>query len=57
LAKSIGDVAPCSFIGVEPKTINFNEPLSDEVRKQIPEIIKMVLEEAKFYAEKENSYH
>ncbi|MBN2426259.1 MAG: hydrogenase maturation protease [Calditrichaceae bacterium] len=57
LAKSMGKVAPCSLIAIEPEQVNFNVPLSDIVRKKIPEIIKMVLEEAKANAEQKNLNH
>ena len=55
MAQSIGPVAPCSIIAVEPEHVTFNEPLSDVVREQVPAIINLVLEEAKANAEKENS--
>jgi hydrogenase maturation protease len=57
MAQSMGPVAPCSLIAIEPEQVAFNEPLSDVVRKQIPEIIKLVLEEAKTNAGKESTNH
>jgi hydrogenase maturation protease len=42
MGKSIGDVAPCKIIGVEPKTVAFDIHLSDEVKKSIPEILKLI---------------
>ena len=47
MALSLGDVAPCTIIGIEPKSINFNEGLSDEVRRSIPLIINFIIGEAK----------
>jgi hydrogenase maturation protease len=50
MALALGDAAPCTIIGIEPKSINFNEGLSIEVEKSIPLIIKFIIEEAKKYA-------
>jgi len=50
MATSIGPVSPCKIIGVEPKNIDFNTDLSEEVEASIPEIIKIVKMEAKNYA-------
>ena len=50
MATQMGPVAPCKIIGVEPKHINFNENLSNEVEASIPKIINMVTMEAKNYA-------
>ena len=50
MAASMGPVAPCKIIGVEPKNIDFNTDFSEEVEASIPEIINMVKMEAKNYA-------
>ena len=50
MATQMGPVAPCKIIAVEPKHINFNENLSNEVEASIPKIINMVTMEAKNYA-------
>ncbi len=49
MALKIGDPAPCKIIGVEPKSIEFNTQLSDEVKDSIPQIINLVNEEACSY--------
>ena len=49
LAREIGPVASCKIIGVQPKTIAFNEQLSDEVRASIPKIIELINQEMKSY--------
>ncbi len=50
MAASLGKTAPCTIIGVEPKTIAFNEPLSNEVRNSIPLIINFIIGEANKHA-------
>ena len=50
MASQMGPVAPCKIIGVEPKHINFNEDLSNEVEASIPKIINIVTMEAQNYA-------
>lgn len=50
MAAQMGPVAHCKIIGVEPKHINFNENLSNEVEASIPKIINIVKMEAKNYA-------
>lgn len=52
MAKTIGQVASCKIIGVEPKHLNFNESLSSEVEASIPKIINIVKMEAKNDAQK-----
>ena len=52
LAMKIGAVAECSLIGVEPKSVEFNTGLSIEIKKAIPKIINLVVEETNKYAEK-----
>jgi len=49
MAKKIGEVTECMLIGVEPRSIEFGEELSDEVKSSIPSIVKMVIEEANKY--------
>jgi hydrogenase maturation protease len=49
MAKDIGDVAECTLIGIEPKSIDFGEVLSDEVKDSLPFVVKMVIEEANKY--------
>lgn len=53
MAESVGNVADCTIIGIEPKQTDFGEGLSEEVQNSVPSIIKMVIEEAKKHA-KEN---
>jgi Ni,Fe-hydrogenase maturation factor len=49
MAEKFGPKPDCSIIGIEPKSINFGEKLSDEVKQSLPSIIKMVIEEATQY--------
>jgi len=49
MAEQFGPIPNCSIIGVEPKTIEFGQKLSDEVKQSLPSIINMVIEEAKQY--------
>lgn len=50
MAKSLGQITDCQIIGVEPKSIEFGESLSDEVSETVPSIINMILKEAERYA-------
>ena len=50
MAVMLGKAAPCTIIGIEPKTIAFNEPLSDEVKNSIPHIINYIIGEANSHA-------
>ncbi len=50
MAAALGKTAPCIIIGVEPKIITFNKPLSNEVRNSIPHIINYIIGEANSYA-------
>ena len=52
MAQSIGVEPDVTIVGVEPKEIKFNTGISREVEKSIPTIMRMVMEEAKSYAEK-----
>ncbi|HEM49571.1 MAG TPA: hydrogenase maturation protease [Caldithrix sp.] len=49
MARQFGSVPDCSIVGIEPKSIEFGQKLSDEVKQNLPSIIKMVIEEAKQY--------
>jgi hydrogenase maturation protease len=52
LAMRIGTVAKCSVIGVEPRSVEFNTGLSQEIKGVIPKIINLVVEETNKYAKK-----
>ena len=52
MAMAIGVESACTLVGVEPKAIEFNTGLSNEIRSAIPKIINLVGEEATKYAEK-----
>jgi hydrogenase maturation protease len=56
MAQEMGSSDDLIIIGVEPKRLNFNSGLSEEVENTIPTIIRMVLKEAKRYAKK-NTHH
>ena len=45
MAQKMGPVAPCSIIGIQPRSVEFNTPLSDEVEKNIPLILEAIEEE------------
>jgi len=45
MAKKMGPAAPCSIIGIQPSSVEFNTPLSDEVKNNIPLILAAVEEE------------
>lgn len=49
MAEEFGPIPDCSIIGVEPKSVEFGQKLSDEVKQSLPSIINMVIEEAKQY--------
>lgn len=49
MAGQFDHMADCTVIGVEPKSIEFGQKLSDEVKQSLPSIINMVIEEAKKY--------
>ena len=57
MAKKIGPVAPCSVIAIQPKSVEFNKPLSVEVEKNIPLIIEIIEKETLRYAFSENTYY
>jgi len=56
VARSMGVENDLSVIGVEPDSIDFDSGLSEVVKKSIPTILQMVVEEAREYAEKD-SHH
>ena len=56
MARLMGETADLSIIGIEPKQIAFNSDISEEVKKSIPAVVKIVVEEAKKYAKKD-SHH
>ena len=56
IACSMGVKNDLLVIAVEPKSVEFNTGLSEDVKKSIQTILQMVAEEAKKYAEK-NSHH
>jgi hydrogenase maturation protease len=49
MAEHFGQIPDCTIIGVEPKSIEFGQKLSEEVKQSLPSIINMVIEEAKKY--------
>ena len=57
MAKSIGEPAPCTIFGIEPKDVQMGTSLSEEVEKSIPGVVNMILEEIEGYAKSENTYH
>jgi len=52
MAQHLGADAECTIIAVEPKSIEFNTGLSQEIRMSIPRIIQTVIQESKNYAQK-----
>jgi hydrogenase maturation protease len=55
MAKKLNDNIQCTIIGVQPKLIQFNSGLSEEVKNSIPSIIKLVMEETNKYVKKNNN--
>ena len=51
MAEQIGPLPACSVIGIEPKSIEFGQELSEEVKDSLPSILNMVIEEAKQYGD------
>jgi len=49
MAGQCGNVADCIVIGIEPKSVEFGQKLSDEVKQSLPSVINMVIEEANKY--------
>lgn len=56
MAQKMGPVAHCSVIGIQPGSIEFNTPLSEDVEKNIPHILKAVQEETKNVLSKSYNY-
>ncbi len=54
MANSLYDNVQCIIIGVQPKSLEFNTGLSEEVKNKIPSIIKMVMEETNKHVKKNN---
>ena len=54
LATNLYKNIQCTIIGVQPKSLEFNTGLSDEVKNKIPLIIKMVMEETNKNVKKNN---
>jgi Ni,Fe-hydrogenase maturation factor len=52
MANALGITAECSIIGVQPKTLDFGDRLSEEVKGSVPEIINLIITEANKYAKK-----
>ncbi len=52
MARSLGKVAPCKIIGVQPQSTTFGESLSQAVKEALPEVTNLIFEEAKRYAKK-----
>lgn len=46
IAEGLGNVAPCTIIGVEPQQTDFNNDISEEVKASIPKILNMIYLEA-----------
>ncbi len=49
MAEQFAPIPDCSIIGVEPKSIEFGQKLSEEVKQSLPSIINMIIEEAQKY--------
>jgi len=45
LADELGIKTEIKIIGIQPKDISFGEGLSDEIKEQIPEILKLIKQE------------
>jgi hydrogenase maturation protease len=56
MAQKLGPVAGCQIIGVEPKSIAFNQKISPEVKNSIPVVLQMVNEEISIN-EKQNNHN
>ena len=54
MANKIGSIAPCTVFGVQPKIVEMGTSLSTEVMRQVPTILKLVLEEIENYANSQN---
>lgn len=56
MAESLGELAPTTFIGVQPASVAFGQKLSPQVEQAIPQILDLIIKEANQYA-KENFDH
>ena len=56
MAQNLYEDIQCTIIGIQPKSIEFNTGLSEEVKNNILLIIKMVMEETEKYV-KENNHN
>ncbi len=54
MAKNLYENIQCTIIGIQPKSLEFNTGLSDEIKNKIPSIIKMVIEETNKHVKKNN---
>ena len=54
MAKNLYENIQCTIIGVQPKSLEFNTGLSEEVKNKIPSIIKMIMEETNKHVKKNN---
>jgi hydrogenase maturation protease len=54
MAKNLYENIQCTIIGVQPKSLEFNTGLSEEIKNKIPSIIKMVIEETNKHVKKNN---
>ncbi len=50
MAGRLGDVAPCTILGIEPEQIEFGKPLSEAVQAHIPQAMQLLQEEINQYA-------
>ena len=50
MARSLGEIAPTTLVGIQPATIDFGEKLSPQVEQAIPQILELIIQEAKYYA-------
>lgn len=52
IAEKLNDNILCTIIGIQPKSLEFNTGLSDEIKKNIPYIKSMVIEEINNHVKK-----
>ncbi len=52
MARSLGEIAPTTLVGIQPATIEFGEKLSTQVERAIPQILDLIIKEAEHYAQK-----
>jgi hydrogenase maturation protease len=57
LARNVGEIAPCTILGIEPETTELGEQLSEKVLESIPRVINLVSEEIEKYAKAQNINH